>query len=109
MLKNVASLGTSTSLPDRVFYWLNDDEDLSKHVGKIVELKGDLGEFKKGEVEFKRDGEFTNISLTLGGKTEKARVPSAWLGAQSSDGSFDFPTRKIDVGDVKVLGTCPAE
>ena len=39
------------SLTDRVFYWLDDDEDLSKHVGQMVEVKGDLGDFKKGEVE----------------------------------------------------------
>ena len=108
MLRNVIDAGSSTAFPDKVFYWLNDDEDLAKHVGKMVEVKGDLGDFKRGEVEMKRDGQFTNITLKLGDKTEKARVPSSWLGAQGGEGSFDFPTRRVDVDSVKVLGNCPA-
>ena len=109
MLKNVIAAGSSTALPDKVFYWLNDDEDLSKHIGQMVEVKGDLGEFKKGEVQMKRDGPFTDITLKLGDKTEKARVPSSLLGAQADEGSFNFPTRKVDVDSVKVLGACPAQ
>ena len=90
---------------DRVFYWLEDEEDLSKHVGQMVEVKGDLGDFKKGEVEIDREGDFTDIRLKLGGKTEKARVPTAWLGSPK-DAEFDIVSRKIDVDSVKVLGPC---
>ena len=35
----------------RVFYWLDDDEDLAKHVGQQIEIKGDLEDIEKGEIE----------------------------------------------------------
>jgi hypothetical protein len=89
-----------------VFYWLEDDEDLSKHVGQMIEVGGDLGDFEKGEVDIEKDGDFTEIELKLDGKTEKARVPSAWLGAPRGEGEFDIVARKIDVDKVTVLGTC---
>ena len=99
---------TAGQASQRIFYWLENDEDLAKHVGQMVEVKGDLGEFKKGEVEIDRDGDFTKIELKLDGKTEKARVPSAWLGAPRGEGDFDIVARKIDVDKVKVLGSCQA-
>ena len=80
MLSNATAIGSALSA-DRVFYWLDDDDDLSKHVGQMVEVKGDLGDFKKGEVDIDKDGDFTEIELKLGGKTEKARVPTTWIGA----------------------------
>ena len=100
----------SGQLAERVFYWLDDDDndDLSKHVGMIVEIKGDLDDFEKGEVDFEKDGDFTKIELKLDGKTEKARVPTAWLGTNRGEGEIDIVTRKIEIDDVKVLGACPA-
>lgn len=107
MLSSARSMsGPSGTLPERVFYWLDDDEDLSKHVGRMIEVKGELGEFEKGEIEIERDGEFTNIEMKLGGKTEKARVPTAWFGAPRSEGEFEIATRKIDVESVNILGAC---
>ena len=105
MLSNPSLLGGLA--PDRVFYWLEDDEDLSEHIGQLVEVRGDLGDFEKGEVEFDKEGDFTEIELKLDGKTEKARVPTSWLGAPRGDAEFDIVTRKIDVDEVKVLGACP--
>jgi len=107
MLSNATALQAG-QLTDRVFYWLDDDEDLDKHVGQMIEIKGDLGDFKKGEVEIDRHGDFTEIELKLDGKKEKARVPTAWLGAPRSEGEFDIVARKIDVDKVNVLGACPA-
>jgi hypothetical protein len=108
MLSNAMSVGGAapSSLADRVFYWLDDEDDLAKHVGQQVEIKGDLGDFKKGEIEMKRDGEFTNIELKLGGKTEKARVPTAWLGTSAREREVDIISRKVDVDKVKVIGAC---
>ena len=108
MLSNIASATGKPALSERVFYWLEDEEDLTKHVGQMVEVKGDLGDFKTGEVEFDRDDDFTEIRLKLNGKSEKARVPTAWLGPNAREGDFDIPSRKIDVDSVKVLGACPA-
>lgn len=106
MLSSPSALGSS-QLAERVFYWLEDDEDLAKHVGQMIEVKGDLGDFEKGEIEFDKDGDFTKIELKLDGKTEKARVPTAWLGASRGEGEFDIVSRKVDVDSVKVLGACP--
>jgi hypothetical protein len=106
MLSNPNAL-RSGQLAERVFYWLEDDEDLAKHVGQMIEVKGDLGDFEKGEVEFDKDGDFTEIELKLDGKTEKARVPTAWFGASRDESEIDIVARKIDVDSVKVLGACP--
>jgi hypothetical protein len=100
-------VGTS-GVAGRVFYWLEDDEDLSKHVGQLVEIKGELEDFEKGEIEIERRGEFTEIELDLGGKEEKARIPTSWLGgtASNKDQEFDIVARRIDVDEVRVLGAC---
>jgi hypothetical protein len=107
MLSNAMSVQASgtTALTDRVFYWLDDEDDLAKYIGQQVEIKGDLGDFKKGEIELKRDGAFTDIEMKLGGKTEKARVPTAWLGSRS-DEDIEIVSRKVDVDEVKRLGAC---
>ena len=93
-----------------VFYWLDDDDDndLSKHVGQRIEIKGELEDFEKGEVEIEEDGEFTEIELDLDGQKETARVPTSWLGpgAPRRDREFDIVARRIDVKDVRVLGAC---
>jgi hypothetical protein len=108
MLSNVMSAGEGDRLAQHVFYWLDDDEDLAKHVGQMVEVTGDLGDFKKGEIEVKKDGDFTNIEMKLGGKTEKARVPTSWFGTAPREGEWDIVSRRIDVDHVKVLGACSA-
>jgi hypothetical protein len=107
MLSN-ATAPQPGQLTDRVFYWLDDDEDLSKHVGQMIEVKGDLGDFQKGEVEIDRKGDFTEVELKLGDKKEKARVPTAWLAAPRAEGEFDIVARKIDVDKINVLGACAA-
>jgi hypothetical protein len=106
MLGNASAL--NAALTERVFYWLDDDEDLAKHIGQTIEVKGDLGDFEKGEVEIDRDGEFTNIELKLDGKKEKARVPTAWLAVPRGEGEFDIVARKVDVDKVSVIGACGA-
>ena len=90
-------VGTS-GIAGRVFYWLEDDEDLSKHVGQLVEIEGDLEDFEIGEIEIDRDGDFTEIELDLEGRKEKARVPTSWLPGIGSDGDreFEIAARKHD-------------
>jgi hypothetical protein len=115
MLAGVTAVGSDAPNPvgtsgvaGRMFYWLEDDEDLSKHVGQLVEIKGELEDFEKGTVEIERHGEFTEIELDLGGKEEKARIPTSWLGPpiSSKDREFDIVARRIDVDEVRVLGAC---
>ena len=92
----------------RVFYWLEVDEDLAKHVGQQIEVKGDLDDIEKGEIEIEQDGAFTKIELKLDGEKETARVPTSWLGAPAADKEqrFEIVARRVDVDDVKVLGAC---
>jgi hypothetical protein len=108
MLGNAMAVrnGQPSALNGGVFYWLDDDDSLTKHVGQMVEVKGDLGDFKKGEIDIERDGDFTKIELKLDGKKEKARVPTAWLGTPARDAEIDIVSRKVDVDKVTVLGAC---
>src|SRR5829696_7918781 len=48
MLAAAEARSTAVPLRDRIFYWLDDDEDLSKHRGQRVEIKGELEDFEKG-------------------------------------------------------------
>jgi hypothetical protein len=114
MLAGATAVGETTVAPaaeagiaGRVFYWLEDDENISKHVGRMVVIKGKLRDFEKGEIEVKRDGAFTDITLELGGKEDKVRVPTSWLGpAKSEDHEFDIVARRIHPDDVDVVGAC---
>jgi hypothetical protein len=110
MLSNALSVqaGHPQQLPERVFYWPDGGDKLSKHVGQRVEVESELGDFKKGQIKVDRDGEFTKIEMKLGGDTEHARVPTAWLGAPRDEGKVDIVARKIKIKDVEVLGVCTA-
>lgn len=97
-------------LTSRVFYWVDDDE-LAKYRGKIVEVRGELGDIETGEIEFDRDGEFTEIRLDLGGREEEIRVPTAWLDPAPRRGDGDrsevkIATRKVDIDEIDVVGDC---
>jgi hypothetical protein len=100
-------VGTSSAFT-RVLYWIEDDDDLSKHIGKAVEVKGDFDDFEKGKVAINRDGNMTDIEVDLGQRKEKIRVPTVWLRASGldKDKEFDIITRRIDVDDLRVIGSC---
>ena len=110
MLAAAESRSTAVPLRDRIFYWLDEDgsEDLAKHRGQRVEIKGELEDFEKGKVEVDRKDDYTKVKLHLDGKTEEARVPSSWLNdwASDKDREFQIVARRIDVKKVKVLGSC---
>jgi hypothetical protein len=93
-----------------IFYWLDDDDDLGKHVGELVELKGELDEdFEHGEIKFDRKGDFTEIEFEVDGKDVKARVPTTMLTSaddkesDKDDRKYNIVVRKVDVDDVKML------
>jgi len=98
----------SESLTNRIFYWLDDEEELSTHVGQRVEVRGELDDFEEGQIEIERDGDFARLKLDLDGEEEEARVPISWLGpgGPDHDVNLDFVARRIDVEDVRVLGSC---
>ena len=111
---DTAVRASAQDLAGRVLYWI-DDDDLQDHIGKIVEVRGDLEDIETGELEIDRDDDFTEIRLELDGKDEKIRVPTSWLEtpsvARASRGADDdvelkIATRKVDIEDVKVVGSC---
>jgi hypothetical protein len=115
MLVGVAAAGTNAPNPigtsgiaGRVFYWLEHEDDLSNHVGQLVEIRGELKDVETGEVEIERDGDFIEIELDLDGMEGKARVPASWLGGAGADRDreFEIVTRRVDVDDVRVLAAC---
>ncbi len=93
---------------DRIFYWLDDDDDLGKYRGQKVEIQGELEDIEKGKVEIDRKDDYTKVKLHLDGKTEEAKVPSSWLNewANPKDQKFEIVARRIDVKKVNVLGAC---
>lgn len=97
----------SGSPAGRLFYYL-EDEDLTDHVGQMVEIKGDLEGVKKGEVEIERQDDFTTIELKFAGHEEKARIPTPWFAAARDGEERDYQVvvQRVDVDDVKVLGAC---
>ena len=56
-----------------------DDDDLLKYLGQMVEVRGDLKDFERGEVEVDREGGYTKIKLDLHDRKETIRLPTSWL------------------------------
>lgn len=91
----------------RVFYWLDDADDLRDHIGKRVEIKGDLEDLEDGKIKVSRDGDFTEIELDIDGDKEEARVPTSWFGrVPPKDAEFKIAVREVDVDEVRELGMC---
>jgi hypothetical protein len=101
------AVGTS-GFANRVFYWIKDDDDLLKYLGQMVEVRGDLKDFERGEVEVDREGAYTKIELDLHDRKERIRVPTSWLIGTGIDSEqdIDIVARRIDVDDILVLGVC---
>jgi hypothetical protein len=102
------SVGTSGAR-EMLFYWIDDENDFSKHAGHQVEIVGEIsGEVKAGEVEVDNEGAFTKLEFEVGGRETSVRVPSAWLSSQTPgrDAEFHVAVRTVDVEKVTVLGSC---
>jgi hypothetical protein len=102
------AVGTA-GFANRVLYWLEDDEDLLEYLGQRVEIRGDLKDFERGEIEVEREGAYTKIELDLHGRKETIRLPTTWFTGTGTDRGqdIDIVARRIDVDDdVRVLGVC---
>jgi hypothetical protein len=108
MLAAAEARSTAVPLRDRIFYWLDEDDDLGKYRGQQVEVQGELEDIEKGKVEIDRKDDYTKVKLHLDGKTEEAKVPSSWLNewANPKDQKFEIVARRIDVKKVNVIGAC---
>lgn len=102
------SVGTAGSR-EMLFYWIDDENDFSKHAGQEVEIVGEISdELKKGEFEVNNRGAFTELEFEVGSRETKVLVPSAWLSSQTpgKDAEFDIVVRTVDVEKVTALGPC---
>ncbi|NOT43693.1 MAG: hypothetical protein HOP14_03710 [Acidobacteria bacterium] len=87
-----------------VFYWLNHDDDLSRHLGQHVEVRGTLARFEEGLVTVEP---ITEFRLRIDGADETARVPSAWLRPSAADETvYGTNVYRVDVESVQVVGDC---
>ena len=102
------TLGTTGDFAN-VFYWLDGDRDLRKHVGHQVEIEGSAkGDVKDGAIKIDRHENWTEMSVQSDGRKMKARVPnSSIVGGHDAHKKMNVLVRKIDVKHVRMLGaTC---
>jgi hypothetical protein len=95
----------TTGVFANIFYWLDNDDDLRKHIGHQVEVSGDLkGELKDGEIKIDRKDQWTEIEVESDGRDMKARVPNASVVAgANADRKVDVLVRRVDVNNVRML------
>jgi hypothetical protein len=90
-----------------IFYWLDDDDDLKKHVGHRVAIEGDLkSDLKDGEIELDRKAKWTELTVKSDGRTLKANVPHASVvtaPGSNGDAKNDVLVRRVDVEQVRML------
>jgi len=100
------AIGTAGSFSP-VFYWLRNDDDLKKNVGRRVEIEGELkGDIKEGEIKLDRKDNWTELEVKSDGQDMKAKVPNAYIfpdPTRDKDRKISAIVRKVDVDHVKML------
>jgi hypothetical protein len=98
------ALGTSGSFAN-VFYWLEGDNDLKRHVGHTIAVEGDTkGDVKQGEMSIDRKYSWTELDVKSGGRHLKAEVPNASVvPGPEPDKKINILVRRVDVEKVKML------
>jgi hypothetical protein len=88
-----------------VFYWLDKDDELTPHVGHLVEVDGDLkGELRDGQIKIDRKDQWTEIEVESDGRDMKARVPNASIvPGPDADRKMSVLVRRVDVNKVRML------
>jgi hypothetical protein len=98
------TIGTTGDFKN-IFYWLDGNGDLRKHVGHQVEIEGDAkGDVKDAEMKIDRKDRWTELSVKSDGRTMNARVPQASIvGGPDPERKMDVLVRRIDVEHVRML------
>src|SRR5262245_17221400 len=98
------SVGT-TPMFANIFYWLEKDNDLTKHIGHRVEIEGDTkGDVKKGEMKLERKDSWTELEVKSDGHEIKARVPnSSIVAGHDDDKKLDVLVRRLDPEKVRMI------
>jgi hypothetical protein len=98
------TIGTTGDFAN-IFYWLDGNGDLRKHVGHLVEIEGDAkGDVKDAEMKINRKDNWTELTVKSDGRTMNARVPQASMVASPDpQRKMDVLVRRIDVEHVRML------
>lgn len=99
-------LGTSGDYAT-IFYWLDGDGDLKRHVGHRVEVEGDVSDdLKDGEIKTDRKDNWTDVTVKADGRTLKARVPNTSIFPTSNrdkERKSEILVRRVDVERVNMI------
>jgi len=99
----------------RVLFWLDNDAEVRKYPGRMVEVQGQFTDIKESEIELKagrqKDG---GLIVEFEGHGKDVRVPNATVGTATGTGGRIEPGKndiktyllRIDVKAVKATGTC---
>jgi hypothetical protein len=98
------TIGTTGDVAN-IFYWLDGNGDLKKHVGHLVEIEGDAkGDVKDSEMKINRKDSWTELTVKSDGRTMNARVPqSSMVAGPDPQRKMDVLVRRIDVEHVRML------
>jgi hypothetical protein len=90
-----------------IFYWLDDNGGLERHVGHRVEIEGRLkGDPKSGEIELERKDNWTEVKVKSDGRSMKAMVPNASIypaSPRDKDRKVTAVVRRVDVDHVRMI------
>jgi hypothetical protein len=102
-----AEAGRPEGTAPRVFYWIDDEDELADYLGLRVEIAGTVDDAHHGELEIERHHDFVELEFEVHGHEARAILPAGWLWPVSShEVEFDVPVRVVDVDRVTVLGIC---
>jgi hypothetical protein len=99
----------------RVLFWLHRDDDVKKHVGHMVEVRGHFRDLEKSELELKpgtqKDG---GLIVEFEGPGKDVRASNSTVGAAVGTTGRVAPERNdvptylahINVEEVKMAGEC---
>ena len=99
----------------RVLFWLHKDDDVKKHIGQMVEVRGEFSNLEKSEIELtewpQKDG---GLIVEFEGPGKDVRASNSAVGtAVGTAGRVvpeknDVPTylAHINVEEVKLVGEC---
>lgn len=99
----------------RVFFWLDNDEDVRKNMGRMVEVRGRFSAIEESEAELKagrhKDG---GLIVEFEGPGKDVRAPDGAAGVSVGTAGRVTPERndvktylmRVDVKSVKATGSC---
>lgn len=98
----------------QVFFWLDDEEQIRRHIGRMVEVRGEFSAIETSEVELKsgrhRDGglivEFEGPGRDVRTSAAAAGVAIGTGGATAEKDDIKAYLLRVDVKSVRATGTC---